>query len=53
MPGLFFGLGLAEAGDPVAGFPFAALAQKFNALESLEHVPLFAGAAGGPKTTML
>jgi hypothetical protein len=51
--GLFFGLGLRETGHAPASFPLTALAQEFNALEPLEHVPFFAAAAGCPKATML
>ena len=44
--GLVGRLGLLETRNAVPVFPFAALAEKFNALETLEDVALYGAAAG-------
>jgi hypothetical protein len=50
---LSFGLGLTEAGDPVAVFPLAALLEQFRALKALEYIPFAAQSGSRAKTTML
>jgi hypothetical protein len=48
-----FGLGLAEPGDAVAGFPLATLLEQINALEAFHYVAFFAGRTGRAQTRML
>ena len=38
--GLFFRFGLTEAGDAIAFLPLAALAEQFDAFETLEYITL-------------
>ena len=48
-----FPFGLAQAGDPVAGFPLAPFLEQFNPLEALEHIPLAAQGGSRAQTAML
>jgi len=47
------GLGLAEAGDAVAGFPLAAFLEELHALKALEHVAFAAQGGCGAEAAML
>ena len=51
--GLGVGLGLAEAGDTVAGFPLAAFLEELHALKALEHVAFAAQGGCGAEAAML
>ena len=46
------GLGLAEAGDAVAGFPVTGLAEDFDALVALQDVALRPESVGSAETVV-
>ena len=50
---LLLGLGLADADDPIAFLPFAALLEQLDALETLQDVSLLDKTTGGAKTWVL
>jgi len=47
------GLGFAEAGDAVAGFPLAAFLEDFDALIAFEHIAFAAQGGRGAEAAML